>query len=598
MTHPNRDGRGYALEAGLEVRDDHGAGQLRTLDVAGAGLTVRAAAEDGTKPRTVEGIAVPWNQTIAVYGERERFERGAFGDFAGGAALYVNHGHTRGELPIGRVVASEDRDEGQWFRAEYATTARADEAYALTRDGHLSGLSIGFVPVEVRTDADELGPITTYTGAEFREVSQVGFPAYSQASVTAVRQTTTPPSTTTTAPPAPTERPPMTPEELAALRAEVSALQTANQTLERSMSVLRADGGAGLGRAAALPFNSLAEFVQGLAVRSARREGFGDPVAAARQLAEASMAAHEQMLELRAYAGATTDNLGSALQPAWLARDIRLVEANRDTLNLFSREPLPADGMSVSYPKFDSKTGDVEKQAKQGDDLAYLAMKIDAASAPVTTYGGYSELTRQVIERAGLPFLAKVLRMQLISYAKVTNNVIKAELAAATGTNTLALAGGLNPSARQVIEAGIDAAGLIEDNSVGLSAEFWLLSLEQFKSVALITDTTGRPIFELNGDGSNTAGTVRLDAIKSTALDGVGIRGVIPFKVDRKASGRYSYVCSSEALTVLESPGAPFNLEDENVVNLTKQFSLYGYLATTLNDPKGIVKVDHGVTVE
>jgi HK97 family phage prohead protease len=585
----NDDGRGFALE----LRDDRaGAAQLRTLDVAGAGLVVRAD-DDGQAPRSIEGVAVPWDQIISVWGERERFERGAFGDFTGaGAALYVNHGHTRGELPIGRVVASEDRDQGQWFRAELADTERASEAYTLLRDGTLTGLSIGFVPVEVRTDTDELGSITTYTGAQFREVSVVGFPAYSDAAVTAVRQTTTTPP----APPAPTERHQMTPEELAALRAEMTALQTANQTLTRSVEMLRADGAGAGSPADPLPFASLAEFVRGLAVRSARSASFGEPVEAARQLAQASMRAHEQLLELRAYSGATTANLGTALQPAWLARDIRLVEANRDTLNLFSREALPADGMSVAYPKFDTKTGDVAVQANQGDDLAYLAMAITSDSAPVATYGGYSELSRQVIERAGLPFLAKVLRMQIISYAKITNGIIKARLTGATGTNTLTLPGAAAPSAVQIIGAGIDAAGLIEDNSVGLSAEFWLMSLAQFKSVALITDTTGRPIFELNGDGSNTAGTVRLDAIKSSALDAMGIKGVMPFKIDRKATGRYSYVCSSEALTVLESPGAPFNLEDENVVNLTKQFSLYGYLASTLNDPKGIVKVDHGAT--
>lgn len=586
MTHDD-DGRGYA---GLELRDDRAGAQLRTLDVAGAGLVVRAADDATQAPRSIEGVAVPWDQVISVWGERERFERGAFGDFTGaGAALYVNHGHTRGELPIGRVVASEDRDEGQWFRAELADTERASEAYTLLRDGTLTGLSIGFVPVEVRNDSDELGPITTYTGAQFREVSVVGFPAYSDAAVTAVRHTTTPPP----APPAPTERHHMTPEELAALRAELDALQTANSTLTRSVDMLRA-AGAGAGAPEPLPFNSLAEFVRGLAVRSSRSASFGDPVEAARQLAQASMRAHEQLLELRAYSGATTANLGTALQPAWLARDIRLVEANRDTLNLFSREALPAEGMSVAYPKFDAKTGDVAVQTKEGDDLAYLAMSITSDSADVKTYGGYSELSRQTIERAGLPFLAKVLRMQIISYAKITNGIIKARLAGATGTNTLTLAGGYNPTARQVIEAGIDAAGLIEDNSVGLSAEFWLMSLEQFKSVALLMDANGRPIFELNGDGSNTAGTVRLDAIKSSALDALGIKGVMPFKVDRKATGRYSWVCSSEALTVLESPGAPFNLEDENVVNLTKQFSLYGYLASTLNDPKGIVKVDHG----
>ena len=39
------------------------------------------------------------------------------------------------------------------------------------------------------------------------------------------------------------------------------------------------------------------------------------------------------------------------------------------------------------------------------------------------------------------------------------------------------------------------------------------------------------------------------------------------------------------------SPGAPFRLQDENIVNLTKQFSVYGYVAAYSEFPEGLVPI-------
>lgn len=365
----------------------------------------------------------------------------------------------------------------------------------------------------------------------------------------------------------------MTPEQIAAAietSSVVTELRQQHAEQARQLAVLQADGPGGAGGTAALPYRSLAEFIKALADRNARPSSF-------------DARGHAELLT-RAYSGATTTD-AHADGPAWIKRDVRLVAENRNVLELFSKEPLPAEGMAVSYPQFGSKSGEVGEQAAQGDDLPYLELRITDDSAPVRTYGGYSELSRQAIERAGVPYLAKVLRMQAISYAKQTNGVVRTALAAgAAAYNQLTMPAA--PTATEAIDAVLDGAQAVHANSLGLEAEVWLMTLAQFKSLAHITDSAGRPIFVLNGDGSNTIGNANITALRGSVAG-------FPFVVDLGMTGTYSYMVSSEALTVLEQPGAPFNLEDENIVNLTKQFSLYGYLALTKNDPKGVTRVTH-----
>jgi hypothetical protein len=39
-----------------------------------------------------------------------------------------------------------------------------------------------------------------------------------------------------------------------------------------------------------------------------------------------------------------------------------------------------------------------------------------------------------------------------------------------------------------------------------------------------------------------------------------------------------------------ENAGAPLRLEDENIINLSKDFSLYGYMAVGVTNALGLVK--------
>src|SRR5690606_18579735 len=117
------------------------------------------------------------------------------------------------------------------------------------------------------------------------------------------------------------------------------------------------------------------------------------------------------------------DTTDSVVRPAWIDRDVKLVELNRPIFNLFSSEALPEDGMTIEYPTFGTVTGGVGPQSAQGEDLPYLELAVSTSSTTVSTRGAYSLLTRQVIERSSIAYVNKVLRAQAISYARNTNTL-------------------------------------------------------------------------------------------------------------------------------------------------------------------------------
>lgn len=497
--------------------------------------------EVDTEKREFAGIAVPYGETIDLDGYKERFERGAFGDGVTGP-LFYGHDHRNGGLPIGSVTEARDTEKGLEIRARISKTPKGDEVYTLLRDKVVSLLSVGFEPVESRMEDDVL----VRTAATFREVSVTPFAAYKTAQVAEVRSADT------------TKEKEKTMTEVLDTSQDVADLRDTVTDLERRIAVLSEDRGG----QPTTQFRTGGELLKALAS--------GDEKA---------------QMELRDF-GTLADADGTS-RPAWIARPLKFVQEKRRTINLFSKGPLPASGNSVEFPFVASATGEVTEQLTEGAALAYMEVALDTDTSPVKTYGGYSSLSRQSIERSDLAYLDAVLRYQALQYAKATERAALANLLAVTGTGTGTLAA---DTAAGWIDMVIDAAASIEDTSLGLQAEFLVVGRDVFKRIAHMVDGSNRPIFALKEGGQNVVGAAN---IVKAQFDIGGFPGV----VDPTLAGNTALMASSEAFTVLESPGAPFRLQDESIINLTKDFSLYGYMATTLNDAKGIVRLDVDLVV-
>jgi HK97 family phage major capsid protein len=240
--------------------------------------------------------------------------------------------------------------------------------------------------------------------------------------------------------------------------------------------------------------------------------------------------------------------------------------------------------LSVSYRVVSGEAGTVGEQLTEGAALGYMELAFEEKTAPVKTYGGYISLSRQVIDQADSAYLSKEVEYMVNQYAKATNDAVRAALVAGTGYNTGNLGTGTE-TAKMWIDVVTDSADLIEANARGPKAEFVLVSADVYKRLAHLVDTTGRPIFAHNGDGSNTLGAANIVA---GTLNIAGLRVV----KDAALAANSAFVAASDAVTTWETPGAPFRLEDENIINLTKDFSLYGYMAVGITNPLAVVKLD------
>lgn len=487
-----------------------------------------------TEAREVSGIAVPYGQVVNVGGFTESFDRGAIEDITD-VKLFWNH-----QEAIGRVVRGEETDEGYSITASISKTARGEEAYTLLKDGVINKFSVGFLPVESRTDDNG---VLVRTKVDLKEVSLVPFPAYQGASVAEVRN----------------ENSNNTKEDISMSNVnevDVTDLRDSVADLERRFNVLSLGDES---TKAEPQFRSYGELVKGLA----------DPAKA-----ESAKA------EVRAYTGGTFADNDNATRPGWINTQLKVTEEKRPVLGLFKKSALPTSGMTVEFPVVTGVAGTVGEQVNEGDDLPYTEVTTGVQSAAIKTYGGWTALSRQEIERTEVGMLDINLRNLVNQYAKATEKAVRDAFVGATGVNTGTLVG---DTAGDWIDVVLDSAALIEDNSKGSQAEFVLVSRDVFKRLSHMVDASGRPLFVINGDGVNSIGNVNVRGASANIAGFPVVRGdALP--------ANSLYVASSDALTVFEDPFK--SLQDDNIINLTKEFSVYGYLAVGVTNPLAIVKVD------
>jgi HK97 family phage prohead protease len=160
---------------------------ILTREVA-TGLQVR---DDGDQ-RVIFGPVLPWNVEARVLDRGrlvvETFARGALaGTDPSRIPLTARHPRDAGELPIGRLVELEERDDAAWMAARVSRTAAGDEVLELVRDGVGLGLSVGFREVAGGSRWSPDRRRVVRTRAELDHLAVVRTPAYVGAGVVGVR---------------------------------------------------------------------------------------------------------------------------------------------------------------------------------------------------------------------------------------------------------------------------------------------------------------------------------------------------------------------------------------------------------------------------
>lgn len=295
---------------------------------------------------------------------------------------------------------------------------------------------------------------------------------------------------------------------------------------------------------------------------------------------EAAMSFYER---LTAYTGATT---ADDKQPnTWVKSAIHLIQRTRKILGAFTTEPLPDEGMSLEYLQLKTNSVAVAKQAAQGDDLAKGKIQLKSASTPVETYGGWTELSRQQIDRGSAAYISTANTAMTLEYARATEQVIRDLLkgiiaAQIAGAPALSIAG--NADAYAWLDLIVDAAGLFDD--LGYTLDGGFVSKDVFKKLIRLEDTNGNSLMRVWGTGMNQVGELDLRQIE-------GELASVQFRILPGATANTVEFHDRIGITTWESPGAPFRLQDQNIVNLTESMSQYGYLAAASQFPDAIQAV-------
>lgn len=518
-------------------------------EITGGALRAESPAE--AADRSVAGIAVPFNTPITVrgwWGESwdEQFTDATEFEDAERAMTVWRHGEI-----IGRLREHEGQPEGLHVRMGISHTSLGNDAYTLALDGTIDRFSIGFIPLEwTVTEQPDGRELITYTKVRLLEVSLVPWPAYDGAAVSEVRHQAATITQRKDTPRMDT----LTREDLE------QELAREREALSREFSAAIARGLQEQSGASPVHWRSFGEFVKALSR--------GD---------EDALAFHRDFT-----GGVIAD---TETQNTWVADKIKFVDERRQELNDFDREPLPPEGMVLEYVKLQSNSIVVAKQTEEGDTLSFGKIALTSDTADVDTFGGYTSLSRQVIERARTAYLTSVGRALDLAYAKATEAQVKATLAALV-TAQLATANKVtlpaDPDVYDWRDLIIDGSEMLDDRGFALAG--LKVGKDVFKQLQRLELSNGDPAFNVFGSSVNVEGELNLPR-----LEGEFAR--VRVQVVKGAAPGFATFWDPIAITSWESPGAPLMLQDESVINLTKDFSEYGYLAVASQFPTAVVPI-------
>ena len=518
---------------------------MQTRRISVDGITLREQADgDGL---TLAGIAVPFNTEYELFdGYREVIDPDCdFGE------RNVKLAREHGEL-IGRITEQTREPDGLHITARIADTPQGREVADLVREGVYDAFSIGFKPISNTVEQRDDGVTVVHrTAVELFEVSVTGIPAYTGAQITGQRhidpdnqEGTTMTDTTT---------------ELAQLRDEMhDELRGIKSTLAHLDDTTATSPAGGMYRTAG-------DYLKALAA--------GDEQAREFQRATRDLI--------------TSDNGSNTV--TWIADDLKLIEQRRKVMGLLTHAALPPKGMTMEYNVVTSDTTQTAKQTAEGSTLTFGKVGFGTKTADIDTYGGYTTLSRQAIERSTVAVLNTALRALTNSYAKATETAVRTALYELVASQRDATE---NPNNITVTKTAatmtpndwasliLDAAEIVDDRNTSLG----VLGVSKDVAKALISLTdTGSRFLDISGKGNDTLGSFDLTGV-------VGDLMRVPVNILPAAEAGTAVFLDPACMTVWES-GGPTQLTDGDALNLTESYSVYGYMAVGATDPNAMLPI-------
>ena len=488
--------------------------------------------------------------------------------------LLMSHDNSK---PVGRMQSITSAKDGLYASFKVSSSSRGSDAILLAQEQLMDGLSVGVEVTASKPEKDYL----LVTAATLREVSLVESAAFASAAVqkiaaqagqmpvdaalstsTKVTTTNTVINTTTTETETETE------SEAAVTTAPDQSAPEAVDAAEQAAPTVEA------ARKIILPS----------ALNSQRLR---TPITSMATYTEHKIKAALGNDESKLYVTAADDSFSTnpAFNPTqYLSEFVSNTNFDTPMINALSQGTLPNSGMTISVPSLVTSAGGqagvapvVTVEAEAGA-VQNTGMVTEYLSGSVKKYSGMNTISVELLERSDPNFYAELTNQLQRAYSLATDAAVIADV----------VAGGVQGTAVAATSAGIisyvstESANIYKNTSY--FARNYVAGPSQWSLLMGATDSTGRPIYNaaapMNSGGLSTPTSIRGNVL---GLDLYVDHQMVATTIDDSA-----FIVAPEAMTVYRSPQAYMSV---NVVsNLQVQVAIYGFMATIVKMPKGLVR--------
>ena len=503
-------------------------------------VTLDAAAGEDS-PRTITGVAVPWDTPATVSsGEAVMFRKGAFDVNAKAPKLLEGHDMTQLRGVVTELVEAE---EGLLFTAKFANTRASDEAIELVKAGAYDSVSVGAIPVKFKYDKNGTMIVSK---ANLVEISLVAMPAFPDAVITEIAAS----------------QPDEESEE------EVVEPQPQDISEEETMSTDTPTVEASAETVPTAPIFA-----------TARREV---PLPTAAEYIGAFIAGgsawHQMSEALRAGAPdiVTTDTPGILPTPI-LSPVYNNFIGRRPVVDAIGVKAMPAGGKVFIRPEVTTHTSIGASIGEQSPTAGTMVVFNNQVTKQI--FGGYVNISEADIDWSDPSILQVVLDDMGRIYSNATDNYASDQLVAgATVTGNFSAGSLPDPSAWAAWTA--QSAATILSSSNGNLPTHLFVSPDVWQFLLGLSDTSDRPLFPQVGP-MNAFGNLAPGQYNGNAF---GLQVV----VDRNFASSTLIVGDASGYELFEQQKGTMSIESPST--LSRTIALRGYFAALMIDPSKFVK--------
>ena len=504
-------------------------------------VTLDAAAGEDS-PRTITGVAVPWDTPATVSsGEAVMFRKGAFDVNAKAPKLLEGHDMTQLRGVVTELVEAE---EGLLFTAKFANTRASDEAIELVKAGAYDSVSVGAIPVKFKYDKNGTMVVSK---ANLVEISLVAQPAFADAVITEIAASQ---------PDEESEEEVVEPQPL-----DISEEETMSQeipTVEASAEIVPTTPiFATARREVKLPTPSeyIAKMLQG----------------------GAEFAEFNSRLRAAAPDVVTSDIPGLLPEPIIQPVYNSLI-GRRNVIDAIGARQAPRSGKVFIRPEVTTHTS-IAQVTENNNNIQSGTFVVTDNQVTKLQFGGYVEVSQFSIDTSSPEILGIMLDDMTRVYAKQTETYVEAQIEAGI-TTTQAAFDVTKPE--EWADFVYDCSATILNASSHLPTHMFV-SPSFWAALGKLTDDSGRPLFyadralnPMNAYGQLSPGTLFGTAFGLSVV-------VTPYNSDFLAVG------NADGFEIYEDLRGALSVDVPNQLSRTVAF--YGYLATLMIDPAKFVKV-------